>query len=221
MLLPKVDGLSFVRGRQPAASQEDIANSRVSQQASTFPRSNTRSFQGCLREESKPAMLPESAARSSRGENHRSPAGVRSFRKLPPRIPAMNPPTSIHRRLSWRKVIRPRLLNENTAKSRIRTPNPTLITLSGAQVSRTSPSGIPKIVDNTSHPALRQWMWRQSCATTTAAIVMDTSTAKGAATCIGMKKASRGTAISASPNPNAERITVATNTIRRTSRMVA
>jgi hypothetical protein len=36
-----------------------------------------------------------------------------------------------------------------------------------------------------------------------------------------MKNTSKGTAIRASPKPNAERITVATNTIRRIARKVA
>lgn len=42
-----------------------------------------------------------------------------------------------------------------------------------------------------------------------AATVMETSTARGAATFSGMQKASRGTASSASPKPKAERMSVA------------
>src|SRR5579872_1144755 len=44
----------------------------------------------------------------------------------------------------------------------------------------------------------------------TPATITDTSTANGAATVIGMRSASNGTATSASPNPNADRISVAT-----------
>src|SRR5579875_2170407 len=49
----------------------------------------------------------------------------------------------------------------------------------------------------------------QSCTTTMAAMVMDSKTARGAAVCSGIRSASRGTATRASPNPKAERITVA------------
>jgi hypothetical protein len=45
------------------------------------------------------------------------------------------------------------------------------------------------------------------------AMVIDTSTTSGAATLSGMKKASSGTATSASPKPNADRISVAINKI--------
>jgi hypothetical protein len=41
------------------------------------------------------------------------------------------------------------------------------------------------------------------------ATVTETRTASGAATSTGMMRASRGTATRASPNPNADRITVA------------
>ena len=46
----------------------------------------------------------------------------------------------------------------------------------------------------------------------TAATVIETRTASGAAPLTGIRKASRGTATSASPNPKTERISVATNT---------
>src|SRR5262249_56080912 len=49
----------------------------------------------------------------------------------------------------------------------------------------------------------------QYCRSTTAATVIDTSAARGAAISTGTLSASSGTAISASPNPNAERISVA------------
>ena len=49
------------------------------------------------------------------------------------------------------------------------------------------------------------------------AIVIDNSTASGAATCNERQNASSGTATSASPKPNAERISVAIKTISRTS----
>ena len=71
---------------------------------------------------------------------------------------------------------------------------------------------MPKSVAPTSHPVLRRWILRQSCATTTAAIVIETSTASGAATFSGIKSASSGTANSASPNPNADRMNVARKT---------
>jgi hypothetical protein len=51
-------------------------------------------------------------------------------------------------------------------------------------------------------------------------MVIDTSTANGVATSSGMKKASSGTATSASPKPNAERISVAANRMIRTSSVV-
>ena len=51
---------------------------------------------------------------------------------------------------------------------------------------------------------------RQSCATTTAATVIERSTATGAAILTGRTSASSGTAMSASPNPKADRMRVAT-----------
>jgi hypothetical protein len=51
-------------------------------------------------------------------------------------------------------------------------------------------------------------------------MVIDTSTASGAATLNGMMKASSGTATRASPKPNAERISVAIKTMNKTSRVV-
>ena len=80
---------------------------------------------------------------------------------------------------------------------------------SGTVLRMNSPTGMPKSVENTNQPALPKWTCRQSCATTTAATVMEMSTATGAATSTGRTSASSGTAIRASPNPNAERITVA------------
>src|SRR5487761_1348399 len=62
-------------------------------------------------------------------------------------------------------------------------------------------------------------MCRQSCATTTKAMVIETSTAKGAATVRGMRSASNGTANRASPNPNVDRITVARNKTTRMCRI--
>ncbi len=53
------------------------------------------------------------------------------------------------------------------------------------------------------------------------ATVIDTRTASGAATPNGMLKASSGTATSASPNPNADRMSVATNTMIKTCNVVA
>jgi hypothetical protein len=44
----------------------------------------------------------------------------------------------------------------------------------------TRPSGMPGIVAMTSQVALRKWTGRQSCATMTAAIVMESNTASGA-----------------------------------------
>src|SRR5437660_10954065 len=60
-------------------------------------------------------------------------------------------------------------------------------------------------------------MCRQSCSTTTNATVMETRTATGAATSTGTASASRGTAISASPNPKADRMIVARNSTAITS----
>src|SRR5580658_438855 len=53
------------------------------------------------------------------------------------------------------------------------------------------------------------------------AIVIDSNTASGAVTLRGSNKASNGTAKSASPNPNADRISVATNTTKTTYAVVA
>ncbi|WP_242451943.1 hypothetical protein [Rhodanobacter sp. T12-5] len=52
------------------------------------------------------------------------------------------------------------------------------------------------------------------------ATVTEISTATGAATSTGMIKASNGTAISASPNPNAERTNVARNSTASTPAVV-
>ena len=52
------------------------------------------------------------------------------------------------------------------------------------------------------------------------ATVIDTRTATGAATFTGITSESNGTAISASPNPKAERITVATKSTASTSTSV-
>lgn len=79
---------------------------------------------------------------------------------------------------------------------------------------------MPKSVARTSHPALRKCIFFQSCATIIPAIVIDTSTASGAATFSGIKSASNGTATSASPNPNADRIKVAMKTTARTCKVV-
>ncbi len=65
----------------------------------------------------------------------------------------------------------------------------------------------------------RTWIFRQSCTTTTAAMTIDRSTATGAAISIGILSASNGTAISASPKPNVDRIRVAKNTTRSTCRV--
>ena len=48
------------------------------------------------------------------------------------------------------------------------------------------------------------------------AMVMDTSTASGAATGSGSQNASKGTAINASPKPKADRITVAIKITHKT-----
>jgi hypothetical protein len=53
------------------------------------------------------------------------------------------------------------------------------------------------------------------------AIVIDTSTASGAATLSGRQNASKGTATNASPKPNAERINAAINRMSRTCKVVA
>jgi len=52
------------------------------------------------------------------------------------------------------------------------------------------------------------------------ATVMETSTAVGAATSMGMTRASRGTAIKASPNPRAERTRVAVKRTRMTGMVI-
>lgn len=78
--------------------------------------------------------------------------------------------------------------------------------------------GIPAKLASTSHAVLRRWICFQSCATTTAAIVMESNTASGAATFSGMHNASRGTANIASPNPKVERMSVAAPTTSRTYR---
>src|SRR6185312_7690431 len=79
---------------------------------------------------------------------------------------------------------------------------------------------MPRNVGASSHPVLRRWIFRQSWVTTTRATVMDSRTASGAATLIGMPNASSGTAMSASPKPNVERISVATNTTSRTYKVI-
>src|SRR4029077_14863334 len=79
---------------------------------------------------------------------------------------------------------------------------------------------MPKRVESTSQPVLRRWILFQSCTTTIPATVIDTSTASGAATSSGMQKASSGTATRASPKPNVDRISVATNTTSKTSPVV-
>src|SRR6185436_12367106 len=71
------------------------------------------------------------------------------------------------------------------------------------------PNGMPSSVKNTSQAALRRCTCRQSCATTTAATVIETSIATGATTSTGSTNARSGTAMSASPNPSADRTSVA------------
>src|SRR6185437_2346902 len=80
---------------------------------------------------------------------------------------------------------------------------------------------MPNSVDATSQPALRACTLCQSCTTTTAAMVMESNTASGAAILSGMQSASKGTATSASPNPKAERNNVARKTITSTATVVA
>jgi hypothetical protein len=60
----------------------------------------------------------------------------------------------------------------------------------------------------------------QSCTTTMVAMVIDTSTTSGAATPSGIQKASSGTATRPSPKPNADRISVAINTMTKTYRVL-
>ena len=78
---------------------------------------------------------------------------------------------------------------------------------------------MPNRVERTSHPALRTWTFRQSWATTIPATVIETRMASGTATSTGMSRASSGTATRASPNPNADRISVARKTTASTGRV--
>ena len=89
-----------------------------------------------------------------------------------------------------------------------------------ALVKSQTPSGMPTNVGASSQPVLRMWIFRQSCTTTTAAMTMESRTASGAATSMGMVSASNGTAISASPKPKVERTRVAKNTTSRTCSVV-
>ena len=84
-----------------------------------------------------------------------------------------------------------------------------MTTGSATFVSSNSPNGVPTRVESTSRHALPTCTCRQSCATTTPATVIETSTASGTATSTGIINASKGTATRASPNPNVERIKVA------------
>src|SRR5215831_11283187 len=88
---------------------------------------------------------------------------------------------------------------------------------SGARVRSRRPTGMPAKVARTRRTALFHHTCCQSCATTIAATVMDTSAAIGAATVTGITSASSGTATSASPNPNAERTNVPANRMTATS----
>jgi hypothetical protein len=99
--------------------------------------------------------------------------------------------------------------------------SPALVSRWWVLVSNHKPSGMPNTVASISHPMLRTWILRQSWATTTKAIVIEMSTAKGAATSRGNVRASRGTAINASPNPKADRIKVAKKTTTSTCAAVA
>src|SRR5215471_21466718 len=74
---------------------------------------------------------------------------------------------------------------------------------------------MPRNVGASSQTVLRRWIFRQSWATTTPAMVMDSKTASGAAIWTEVVRASNGTATSASPNPKVDRIMVAKNTTNR------
>lgn len=92
-------------------------------------------------------------------------------------------------------------------------PKPIFTICSLPEVSNNSPKGMPNNVANINQLALLKWIFFQSWTTTIPAIVTDTNTESGAATSIGIRSASSGTAISDSPNPKAERTRVA---IKRT-----
>ena len=139
----------------------------------------------------------------------------------PPKTPADRPQKSSHARLSRSSLGGCRPMREYAANPMIRIASVTFTAFRWLLVRRASPSGMPNSVAKTSHPVLRTWISRQSCATTTAAIVIDTSTASGAAIPKGRRSASKGTANSASPNPNADRISVAINTTNSTCRVAA
>jgi hypothetical protein len=95
------------------------------------------------------------------------------------------------------------------------------LTTGPATVVRSSkPNGMPNMVERTSRPALPRWTSRQSRTRTSPATVTETRTANGAATSTGMISASRGTATSASPNPNADRIRVARKSTASTGSIV-
>src|SRR6185437_3040711 len=138
----------------------------------------------------------------------------------PPSTPAQKPQPRSHPRLSFCNAGGLLPINEYRENAMIRIPSAAFTGRWWLLVSNRRPSGMPSKVESTSHAALRKWISRQSCATTTPAMVIDTSTARGAATSSGMKSASNGTATNASPNPNADRIKVAANTTNRTCRVV-
>ncbi len=134
----------------------------------------------------------------------------------PPSIPAKKPQTSSHIRLSLCNSGGRRPISAYAENAMMMTASVPFTSRLLPSVSSRRPSGIPNNVATTSHPALRTWMFRQSCAMITAATVMETSTASGAATLMGSRMASSGTATSASPNPNAERISVAAKITSKT-----
>ena len=99
-------------------------------------------------------------------------------------------------------------------------PKVALISFSLPYIRRYSPKGIPMRAQMMSHFALQKYTNLLSCTTTTAAITMESRTERVTAVSIGIKKMSRGTAISDSPNPKVDRTNVATKTMSRIQSVV-
>ena len=125
----------------------------------------------------------------------------------PPHNPAQTP--KIHAKRSSANEKRFELRSEYP-ENKMRTPAKIpLIIPSGAILRIKIPAGRPKRVEIIKRLAPRNWIWRQSKITETAATIIEANTAMGAAACMGKNSANNGTEIKASPKPKVVRNVVA------------
>src|SRR3954468_16868239 len=124
-------------------------------------------------------------------------------------MPAATPNT--HASRSSFSSYAPRFSRVAVANPATTTPSPPLTNDSEMVRSKSKPSGMPIMLESTSHTVIGTCTSLQSCATMMAATVIETSTATGAAVSTGRARARSGTAIKASPKPSAERTNDAQN----------